>query len=209
MKRRFAPFAALALAACVQPDLAPSVERSEQVLTTPAPLPEDITIAAVEAQVDSALAPLSESAPVRLTPAQPAPPLPSARRQCWAREQIPALTENVIGDVLVLQAEIAPDGTVLRPPVYRRGPVSRIVRPKSELRFEAACPEEQTPEFTASLQRALAARGYFGGNITGRYDAPTSAAVRRYQADRGLDSDKLSLETARSLGLISVQASAG
>lgn len=126
---------------------------------------------------------------------------------CRARETTPAIYEQVMGEVQVVQAEIAPDGTVLRAPVYRKAPVPRIVRPRSEISFEAPCPDRLTPEFIASVQRALAARGYFAGNVTGALDAPTSAAIRRYQSERGLDSARLSLETARALGLIAVDLS--
>lgn len=123
---------------------------------------------------------------------------------CRLRETTPAVYEQVMGEVQVVQAEIAEDGTVLRPPVYRRAPVPRVVRPRGEISFAAPCPEDMTPEFVSSVQRALAARGYFAGNVTGNMDAPTAAAVRRYQSERGLESAQLSLETARDLGLVAV-----
>jgi len=139
------------------------------------------------------------------------PTLVESRRDgtCLAREIIPAVYEQVMGEVQVVQAEIAPDGTVLRPPVYRKAPVPRIVQPRGEFTFDAVCGHQMTPEFVASLQRALAARNYFGGNVTGSMDAPTMAAVRWYQGDRGLDSAQLSLETARTLGLIAVDLTEG
>lgn len=123
---------------------------------------------------------------------------------CRMRETTPAVYEQVMGEVQVVQAEIAQDGTVLHPPVYRRAPVPRVVRPRAEISYAVPCPETLTPDFLASLQRALAARGYFAGNVTGRLDAPTSAALRRYQSERGLESAQLSLETARALGLVAV-----
>lgn len=109
-----------------------------------------------------------------------------------------------MGEVQVVQAQIADDGTVINPPIYRRAPVPCVVQARSEMSFEAPCPEVQTSEFIASLQRALAVRGYFAGNVTGQMDAPTSAAVRKYQSERGLDSGQVSLETARALGLVAV-----
>ncbi|MDA7424863.1 peptidoglycan-binding domain-containing protein [Thalassococcus lentus] len=137
----------------------------------------------------------------------PAPVVSAADKsgQCWAREVTPAVYEHVMGEVQVVQAEIAPDGTVLRPPVYRRAPVPRIVKPRAEMRFEAPCAEAMTPEFIASVQRALAARGYFAGNVTGVIDGTTAASIRRYQTERGLSSAQLSLQTARDLGLIAVE----
>lgn len=134
------------------------------------------------------------------------PPLaePARDGRCWAHETTPAIYEQVMGKVQVVQAELAEDGTVLRPPVYREAPVPRVVRPRAELTFEAPCPEQMTPDFIASTQRALAARGHFSGNVTGIIDAPTAAAIRRYQAERGLDSAQMSIETARALGLVAV-----
>ncbi len=67
--------------------------------------------------------------------------------------------------------------------------------------FVVPCPETLTPEFWASVQRALAVRGLHTGPITGRPDRETAEAVRRYQAALGLDTPVLSLEAAQRLGL--------
>ena len=128
---------------------------------------------------------------------------------CWAREVTPAIYEQVPGQVQVVQAEIAADGTVLRPPIYRNATVPHVVRPRGELKFEAPCASQMTPEFIASVQRAFTARGYFSGPATGRMDRATIDAVRRYQKERGLDSGHLSIETARDLGLIAVDLEQG
>ncbi|MFZ5963343.1 peptidoglycan-binding domain-containing protein [Thalassococcus sp. BH17M4-6] len=128
---------------------------------------------------------------------------------CWAREVTPAIYEQVPGQVQVVQAEIADDGTVLRPPIYRNATVPKVVKPRGELTFEAPCPDQMTPEFIGSVQRALKVRALYRGDITRRMDPPTIAAIRRYQAKRGLQSGHLSLETARALGLIAVELPAG
>ena len=54
----------------------------------------------------------------------------------------------------------------------------------------------------ASLQRALAARDYYAGPVTSQMDRATIASIRQYQTERGLESGQLSVETARTLGLI-------
>ncbi|SIS68845.1 Putative peptidoglycan binding domain-containing protein [Roseivivax lentus] len=123
---------------------------------------------------------------------------------CYATERTPAVYEQVPGQVLVEPEVRAEDGTLVRAPIYRNAPVPRLVRPREEVRFPAPCPPAYTPEFIATLQRALTARGYYGGAITERLDPQTRAAVAAFQRDRGLDSDKLALETARDLGLIAV-----
>lgn len=126
---------------------------------------------------------------------------------CWARVVTPAIYEQVMGEVQVVQAELAPDGTVIRPPIYRKAPVPKLVRPRGVIKFQAPCPEQMTPEFISSVQRALEARGYFSGAISGSMDPATTAAVRKYQKERGLESAQISLETARALGLIAVDRS--
>ena len=123
---------------------------------------------------------------------------------CYAAEPIPAVYEQVPGQVQVIQAEIAPDGTVIRPPIYRNATVPKLVRERSETRFKAPCPDQITPSFISSLQRALLARGYYSGEVTGSWTGGTRAALRRYQAERGLDSEQVSLDTARELGLSAV-----
>lgn len=76
--------------------------------------------------------------------------------------------------------------------------------PRDE-RIETPCPDQMTPEVVQSLQRALTARGLYGGPVTGVYGKLTSAAVESYQTPRGLPSSVLSLRTARELGLIAYQ----
>jgi hypothetical protein len=70
---------------------------------------------------------------------------------------------------------------------------------------ELVCPEDQTPEFVATLQRALAARGDYAGEITGKIGPQTEAAIARYQARSGTGGTALSTESAARLGLISRQ----
>ena len=68
--------------------------------------------------------------------------------------------------------------------------------------IELVCPEDRTPEFVASLQRALAARGDYAGEITGTIGPQTEAAITRYQARIGTGGTALSTESAERLGLI-------
>lgn len=70
--------------------------------------------------------------------------------------------------------------------------------------FETLCPDVLTSDFVSALQRALAARDYFNAPISGDIDAATRSAISAFQADRGLDSDTLSIEAARALGLVAI-----
>lgn len=146
----------------------------------------------------------------RATPtAAPVQPMETdAEGHCFAREITPAVYDQVPGQVQVVPAQLDADGTVLHPPIYRNAPVPRLVKPRGETRFRAPCPDQMTPAFIATLQRALYARGYLRSTITGRLDAPTEAALRQYQRERGLDSAQLSLDSARELGIVAVDRDA-
>lgn len=67
---------------------------------------------------------------------------------------------------------------------------------------ETPCAKDMTPEVTASLQRALAARGMYDGAADGKSGPATQEAVRKYQAPLGYDSGTLTLKAARSLGIL-------
>ncbi|MEJ6394312.1 peptidoglycan-binding domain-containing protein [Gymnodinialimonas sp. 2305UL16-5] len=101
--------------------------------------------------------------------------------RCYGREITPAVIETV---------------------VENRQLQRRIVEDRTETWFETPCELDDDAEFTATLQRALAARGLYGGEITGTLDPATAAAIRAYQAPQGLDSSVLSLAAARQLGLV-------
>jgi hypothetical protein len=72
----------------------------------------------------------------------------------------------------------------------------------AEAPFPTLCPFEWTTGFVASLERALIVRGYLEGPADGVYDEALAEAVRAAQAPLGIDSDVLSLEAARALGLV-------
>lgn len=139
---------------------------------------------------------------------QAAPP-GAAPGTCWGKHVSPAVIETVTHQVMVQPAEILSDGTVTQPAIYRTETTQQIVRKRKETWFETPCEDAVTPDFVASVQRALAARGLYRGPITGEMDAGTRAAVRRYQKPEGLDSGILSLAAARKLGLVAVERDAG
>ncbi len=121
---------------------------------------------------------------------------------CWESDVTPAVIETVTEQVVVTPETRAEDGRVLTPATYRTNTRTRIVQDRQEVWFRAPCPADYTLDFVASLQRALKARGYYLLPLTGQMDAGTRDAVRRYQAERGLDTARLSLAAARELGLL-------
>ncbi|MFG6568587.1 peptidoglycan-binding domain-containing protein [Sulfitobacter sp. 1A13679] len=128
---------------------------------------------------------------------------------CWGRTVSPAVIETVTEQVEVTPAKMNPDGSIAKPPVYKTETRQEIVRARVDNWFETPCPDVLTPEFNSSLQRALEARGFYAGPITGEMDAATRQAVRRYQARQGPNSEVLSLNTARALGLVTVPRQGG
>lgn len=123
---------------------------------------------------------------------------------CWDRHVSPAIIETVTMQVLVQPEERDASGTLIQPAVFRTETRQDIVRPRSESWLEITCPVDMTPDFIASLQRALTVRGHYTGTVTGKMDRDTRLAVLSYQRRNGLESQSLSLDSARSLGLISV-----
>ena len=78
-----------------------------------------------------------------------------------------------------------------------------ILRERREVEFETPCANVMTPQLIASVQRALIARGYYRGSITGVIDARTAAAIERFQTDEDdVHTNVMTLRTARTLGLV-------
>lgn len=128
-------------------------------------------------------------------------PPPSDHGECWASSVTPAVIETVTEQLVVTEEVRDVAGAVVAPATYRTRTHQRMVQDREEVWFRAPCPAEQTVQFVASLQRALKARGLYLWPVTGEMDAETAEAVRRFQAERGLDSPTLSLAAARELGL--------
>ncbi|MDO8881716.1 MAG: peptidoglycan-binding domain-containing protein [Pseudotabrizicola sp.] len=136
---------------------------------------------------------------VRLT--KPGPP-PGPEGACWASDVTPMVIETVTEQVMISDARKDPQGQTILPAVFRSETRQKIVQEREEIWFRSPCPAEMTVDFIASLQRALKARGLYLLPLTGEMDTATRAALRRFQADRGLESDRLALTSARELGLV-------
>ncbi len=122
--------------------------------------------------------------------------------RCYGRVVTPALIQTVTDQVMVQPPEVLSDGTVTAPAAFRTVTRQEIVRERREVEFEAVCPADMTPEFIASLQRALTVRGYYSGSITGILDSRTRRAIQAFQGQAGMTSHLLDIRTARELGLI-------
>lgn len=132
---------------------------------------------------------------------KPGPPQ-GPKGACWQSDIRPAVIETVTEQVLVSPETRDEAGTLLTPARFASEARQRIVTDRSTVWFRVPCPEVMTPEFIATLQRALKARGLYLLPLTGVTDGPTRKALRSWQQSRGLDSDHLSLAAARELGLV-------
>ncbi len=121
---------------------------------------------------------------------------------CYGRELTPAVVETVTEQLLVEPEQLDRNGNVRRPAVFVTATEQRIVEERTETWFETPCSmHAEDPDYIATLQRALEARGHYSGPISGVLDQTTVEAVRVYQAPQGLNSGVLSLAAARQLGL--------
>jgi hypothetical protein len=133
---------------------------------------------------------------------------PTGEGACWGKDTTPAVIETVTEQVVVSDEIRDESGKVTTPASYRTDTHQRMVQDTREVWFRSPCPESQTVTFTASLQRALKARALYLAPVTGQMNAETAEAVRRFQAERGLDSPVLSLAAAQELGLLATDISA-
>lgn len=121
---------------------------------------------------------------------------------CWSEEQGSTATKTVTEQVLVAPAKRGADGQVLTPPIYRNETRQIRVETEPKVWFETVCSDILTPDFIETLQRALAARGLYGGPISGEIDVGTQSAIKSYQTSLGLSDARLSVATAQTLGLV-------
>lgn len=128
---------------------------------------------------------------------------PEKDQTCWASDTTPAVIETTTEHVLILRELRDEAGNVTRPAKFETNTAQRMVQDREMVWFASPCTTDMTVDFIASLQRALKARGRYLNAVTGVYDTDTGEAVRKLQAELGLDSPVLSLETAVDLGLLS------
>lgn len=144
---------------------------------------------------------LSDSLQKELVTKQGSAPPTEGADICWADDVTPAIIETVTEQVLVSPEQRTPEGAVIAAAVFQSASSQRIVQDRRAVWFRTPCPAEMTLEFVATLQRALKARGYYRGDLTGQLDAQTRHAIRQFQEPLGLDSERLSLAAAQRLGI--------
>ncbi|WP_245749191.1 peptidoglycan-binding domain-containing protein [Jannaschia pohangensis] len=97
--------------------------------------------------------------------------------------------------------DLTPESPDAPPPLVRTSDLEE----SPEYWFETPCAlRAGSRDFIEQIQRALAARDFYDGEITGIYDTATRAAVAAYQSEQGLESATLSTESAKALGLVAL-----
>ncbi|MCP5038976.1 MAG: peptidoglycan-binding protein, partial [Rhodobacteraceae bacterium] len=70
---------------------------------------------------------------------------------CYGKDVTPAVIEVVTEQLLVQPAQIASDGAIIHPAVYKNSTHQAIVQPREEFFFEVPCTNVLTSEFITSL----------------------------------------------------------
>ena len=122
--------------------------------------------------------------------------------RCTTRALGPSVTRVVTELVEAEPAVVAPDGTEVRPAIFRNVTRPVTTREGEGAPFETLCPQAYSETLVATLQRALIVRRLYTGPVTGTYDAATRAAVQAFQKPQGIDSPLLATRTAQDLGLL-------
>lgn len=133
---------------------------------------------------------------------------PNARLgACHIRYTAPALIETVTEQVIVQPEKRGIDvqtgqPIIISPATYRTETIQKIIRDRHEDWVEIVCVKDLTVVFIQTLQRALAARRYYRGPITGVMDEATKRAVRKIQKNRGINTSEVTQELAENYGLV-------
>jgi hypothetical protein len=88
------------------------------------------------------------------------------------------------------------------PAVYKSVSERRLIKQGGfTVWTEILCESRTTNDKITSVQKALNAAGYDAGTADGKMGVKTQTALKQYQADKGLPSGNLNIETLKSLGV--------
>lgn len=150
------------------------------------------------------LTPVTRDQPPQLYTPPRAAPVDAAEGTCWDKTETPALVKTVTEDVLVQPAQISSTGTLQSLPVYRSQTRQVILQERQIRWFQILCDADLTPDYVASVQRALALRNLYKGEVNGKMSPQTRAAIKAFQKEQAVsaaDHATLTVEGARKLGL--------
>ncbi len=124
--------------------------------------------------------------------------------RCFARMAGPTRTD-IVTELVEVQPEVKDrNGVVTQPAIFRNVTGPKTVVTGQGARFETVCPQVYTPDFVATLQRALIVRRAYDGEVTGLMDEATSLALQQFQRGMDVDSPLLAMRVGRDLGIVAV-----
>ena len=122
--------------------------------------------------------------------------------QCYFEKITPAEISTQVEPRLVQSEKRNTTGHLVSPAQYEITRTQTIIKPLSVTKIDAVCPEDMTPEFITSLQRAFQARELFSSTLTASMDMSTRRAILNFQTVRGVSSETVTKATAQALGLL-------
>ena len=122
--------------------------------------------------------------------------------QCYFEKITPAEISTQVEPRLVQSEKRNTTGHLVSPAQYEITRTQTIIKPRSVTKIDAVCPEDMTPEFITSLQRAFQARELFSSTLTASIDMSTRRAILNFQTVRGVSSETVTKATAQALGLV-------
>ena len=122
--------------------------------------------------------------------------------QCYFEKITPAEISTQVEPRLVQSEKRNTTGHLVSPALYEITRTQTIIKPRSVTKIDAVCPEDMTPEFITSLQRAFQARELFSSTLTASMDMSTRSAILNFQTVRGVSSETVTKATAQALGLV-------
>ena len=122
--------------------------------------------------------------------------------QCYFEKITPAKISTQVETRLVQPEKRNTAGQLVSPAQYETTRTQTITKPRSVTKIDAVCPEDMTPEFITSLQRAFQARELFSSTLTASMDMSTRSAILNFQTVRGVSSETVTKATAQALGLV-------
>ena len=122
--------------------------------------------------------------------------------QCYFEKITPAEISTQVETRLVQPENRNTAGHLVSTSQYEITRTQTITKPRSVTKIDAVCPEDMTPEFISSLQRAFQARELFSSTLTGSMDMSTRRAILNFQTVRAVSSATVTKATAQELGLV-------
>ena len=102
---------------------------------------------------------------------------------------------------VMVEVEPARSETITHPAIYKDVTRQNIKRGAEPVWLEVLCERNANPALVRDVQKALKARGYFQGPVTGTLGQQTIQAMQKFQADQGLAQGQVSMESVRALGI--------